>query len=92
MFYLPEVVNIYNVSEVKKNLLNILESENEKEIISLNAEKMEDIDGAGIQLLLSFIKSVNKNNKQVEIINKSDDIKRLFSISGLNCTVKGLVK
>ncbi len=63
----PDSLVIHNVSEVQEELLLLLSSEEEEYL--LDASELGDIDAAGIQVLLSFQKSVKSKNKRVRIIN-----------------------
>lgn len=80
MFTLPENLTIYNVKEVKEDLLDHL-SHVDKEVL-IDAERLKDIDGAGIQLLLSLYKTLQSEDRTLIIKNRSELVDHLLQHSG----------
>jgi len=56
---------------------------NHKSVV-INAEKIEKVDGAGLQLLVTFIKSAKNLNLEVTWSGVSDDFKKSASLIGLS--------
>ncbi len=80
MFSLPDNVNIYNVKEIRQDLLEYLH-EVDKECI-IDAQNVKDIDGSGIQLLLSLYKSCNREDKSIKILHLDEQLNHILEISG----------
>ncbi len=59
---LDEDVSIIHVAQLKENWLPYVDS---LKNITIDAEKVEDIDTAGLQLLLSFVKAVKEKGRKV---------------------------
>jgi len=77
---------IYEVEDLKEQLLNELNSQNEIKIDFINIEK---VDMTAIQLLVSLKKSCDALNKSFEILNISDNIFKAFQLSGCD-TILGV--
>ncbi len=75
-----EILDITVVFQYHEKLNQLL---NEQKIIHLNAEKIERIDGAGLQLLIAFIVSAEKLNLQVSWSGVSQSFKDGANILGV---------
>ena len=86
MFSLPVNLDIHNVKEVYGDLLEAVEQKIEfgKKKLVLDAAKVEDIDAAGIQLLLALKKTCKKEKIEFRIENIGETCQRLFLLSGVN--------
>lgn len=76
MFELSSEITIHNVEEVKNKIENIL-IKNNKEKIYFDGANIEDIDAAGLQLLLSL-----KKTKDINIKNKNDFLNEVLKLTG----------
>ncbi len=59
---LDEDISIIHVAKLKENWLPYVDS---LKNITIDAEKVEDIDTAGLQLLLSFVKTIKEKGRKV---------------------------
>ena len=75
-----EIMDISMVLQYQEQLSQYL---HEQKNISLNAEKIERIDGAGLQLIVAFIIAAGKLNLQVSWKGVSDIFKKNASILGV---------
>ncbi len=82
MFILPETLTIHNVEEYQEKLLSYLKENAEKEAAVLDAKALQDIDTAGLQLLLSFCKIFLLEERSFRIINKDPYVQQIFDLSG----------
>lgn len=81
MFELPENMTIYNVGELKEELLIHLKNSG-GDPVQLDAAKLKDIDGAGIQLLLSLYKTLQEEDRSLSIQNPNQLLNHLLQVSG----------
>jgi len=91
MFSLPVNLDIHNVKKVYDDLLETVEQNidsGEKKIV-LDADNVEDVDAAGIQLLLALKQTCKKEKIEFKIKNIGETCKRLFLLSGVNFYKEG---
>ena len=91
---LPKIIDIHQSEELKQELIDELEktiAAGEEEII-LNAEQTEDVDAAGLQLLVSFKKTAAEEGISCKIENQPDMFSRLMVLSGGKYYCKNIVK
>ncbi|MGM0380316.1 MAG: STAS domain-containing protein [Bacillota bacterium] len=83
---LPKELTIYTVSLFWKTLYESIENMNKlkDEKLILYFEKLEKIDGAGIQLLLSLEKTILKEGLKIEYIKVKEPIRELFQSVGVD--------
>ena len=79
-----EVLDITLVFQYYERFNEIL---NKQKSIVLNAEKIEKVDGAGLQLIATFIKSAETLNVQVTWSGISDAFKKNASLIGLSSSL-----
>ncbi len=61
----------------------VLEKEEVKEnLVVLEFKELEYISSAGLRLLLSLKKKLEKDNKKLEIRNINDVVKEVFNVTG----------
>ncbi|MCK8816826.1 STAS domain-containing protein [Natroniella sulfidigena] len=84
MFELPTNLTIYNVEQIQEELITYFETKVEAEQgqLILEAAEVEDIDAAGLQLLVSAYKTANKNDLVLQINNLSNELKKLLTLAG----------
>jgi len=81
---LSEEVSIFTIASVWDKFIKTLEKFKKKDLLVLDCEKLEAIDGAGIQLLLSLEKTILKESYKIKYINYSDEIKETFEKVGVS--------
>lgn len=78
---LPEEMNIYTATQHKQFLLRLL---NEQNPISLDLSSISEIDGSGLQLLISAKNEAASRGMFFEIKNCSPCVTEALSLCGLN--------
>lgn len=73
-----------NAEQGKKLVLTVLEKIDGGKTVSLNLEKVNEIDSSGLQLLLSFIRSLRDRDIDCELKKVQKTIFDLVVLSGLN--------
>lgn len=82
MYRLPSELTIHEVSEIKKGLLDLADNNpGEKEYV-INGADVKDVDAAGIQVLLSFYKTLQNRGAKVSLKESSDTLIRMLKLSG----------
>jgi len=79
-----EVLDITLVFQYYERFNEIL---NNHKSITINAEKVEKVDGAGLQLMASFIKSAKSLNVDVTWSGVSENFKKSASLIGLSTSL-----
>ena len=82
---LPNELTIFTVEEFWKRLVETIEkmSESDEQLLSLDFESLEKIDGSGIQLLLSLEKTMLKEKFQVKYLNVKESIEEALKLVGV---------
>lgn len=87
MLILPESLTIFNgehvLDELTQYINTCIDEQGTNAIITLDAGKLNDIDGAGLQILLSVYKTYNARNVNVQLIGAGDELRRVFEITGV---------
>lgn len=84
MLKLPESITIFNVLEVKESILSFLEKTREDESEAVfDAVSLQDIDAAGVQLLLAAFKTFEDRNITYKLINQGERLKSMFALAGV---------
>ncbi|WED23406.1 STAS domain-containing protein [Vibrio sp. JC009] len=76
VFQLPEELMVYNASEIHAELYKAMLGASS---ISLDAGKVEEIDGAGFQLLLWSRVKCQKLSKGWELVKPSEEVSNCFA-------------
>ena len=69
---LPERLDIAQADSVKERMNKALAKD--ASIVEIKADKVERVDSAGIQLLLSFKAAVLENDKEIILLKPSDEL------------------
>ena len=69
---LPERLDIAQADSVKDRMNKALAKD--ASIVEIKADKVERVDSAGIQLLLSFKAAVLENDKEIILLKPSDEL------------------
>lgn len=80
MFSLDESLTIYNVVDVKERFFAYLQEEGNNQFY-IDASKVEDMDGVGLQLLLSIMKTCTNAGVMITI-KISRTVKELLQLTG----------
>ncbi|MFW6009343.1 MAG: STAS domain-containing protein, partial [archaeon] len=74
MYQLPENLDIYSIDEIKQDLMNYIEEKIEKDEqeIVIDGSKTEDLDAAGLQILISAYKTAKHEGLFWKIINQGE--------------------
>ncbi len=95
MLKLPEFLNIHNVREVREEILAHLGKrmkEGKKEFV-LDAAVLQDVDAAGIQLLLATFKACQREGLSFSLMNRGKMLEQLLELSGaVDIVEKGVFK
>ena len=75
-------LDVSTADKLKKELNQMLD----KSILSinLNMEKLEYIDSTGLGVLIGILKRIKVEEKEITIQNPKNNIKKIFSITGLD--------
>lgn len=80
IYALPARVTVDLVEEIRQQLSNLLHGQERR--VEVSGENVSVVDAAGLQLLISFYKSVNKDKKQLMIIDPSLEFSTILAYSG----------
>ena len=72
-----------DIEHLEENRKVFLEAHAITGTIELDLGKVEQIDGAGAQLILSFLKEEEENCKEVKLNNFSPAVKEAFRLLGI---------
>ncbi|AEV70350.1 STAS domain-containing protein [Acetivibrio clariflavus] len=75
-------IDIYTSNELKEKLYNIVET-NKKDLI-IDCKELDYIDSTGLGIFVGALKKAKQYEKKVVIVNLKDNIKKLFTITGLD--------
>lgn len=78
-----EKITIENISLVKERLQQ-LKANTMEDIVSLDLSSTHQIDLGGLQLLVSFNQSLEKNNSTLQLTNVSEHIELVLQTTGLD--------
>lgn len=85
---LPDSITVFNSEEVLENLSKIINEQlfekGEVKIIELDATELQDIDGSGLQILLSAHKTCALKNVKLVLNNVNEEIEALLTVTGSN--------
>ncbi|MGM0502465.1 MAG: STAS domain-containing protein [Bacillota bacterium] len=82
-YQLPEEVTIYTVSEIKPEILEKLKKLQGQENLIFDCSELEEIDAAGVQLLLSVVKTSLQEEFDLFLEKTSLQIKNTLALLGV---------
>lgn len=85
MYQLPDSMTIFNSEEVLESLNKYIQSyleSGQPGTVILDAKQLTDIDGAGLQLLLSAYKTCEQKSIPFKLIGVNQEIIELLDITG----------
>ena len=74
-------LDIYTSKAFKKKIYELLE--NTKETLTIDCEHISYIDSTGLGIFVGSLKRAKQANKEVILTNLKGNIKKLFTITGL---------
>ncbi len=77
---LPARLSVDEVQELKEHIIGSLVHADAK--IRCIGDEVQEVDAAGLQLLLSLYKYSVQNGGELTIVNPSQDLQRVLGISG----------
>ncbi|WP_150048015.1 MULTISPECIES: STAS domain-containing protein [Methylomonas] len=80
---LEDELTIFTAAELKPQLLNFLNSENELEI---DLSKIVEMDTAGLQLLILIKREANKASKKLHFIFHSKTVLEILELTNLTAS------
>lgn len=86
MFTLPQDMTIHNVKTIQTELLDYIEmqiGENKSKLI-LDANEVDDIDAAGLQVLLSAYLTAQEEEISFELKNNAGYFNEVLNLSGVS--------
>lgn len=75
-------IDIYNARHFKEKLYNIVEKSERDIIVDLG--ELNYIDSTGLGIFVGALKKARLNGRNICIENTKDNIKKLFTITGLD--------
>ncbi len=80
--FLKGEVDIYTASQLKETLNDMVSSKAEDVIV--DASELDYIDSTGLGVLIGILKRLKQQEKDIYILNARQNVKKLFSITGLD--------
>lgn len=75
-------IDIYTSNELKEKLYSIVDT-NQKDLI-IDCKELNYIDSTGLGIFVGALKKAKQYEKKIVIVNLKDNIKKLFTITGLD--------
>lgn len=75
-------IDAYTAPKLREQLMPLAEEQNQSLIISL--KDVSYIDSTGLGVFIGLFKEATKNNGNLQLIDLSERLERLFQITGLN--------
>jgi anti-sigma B factor antagonist len=75
-------IDAYTAPKLREELLPLAEGENK--IITVNLKDVTYLDSTGLGVFVGMFKQLNKNEGELKLVELSDRLKRLFTITGLS--------
>lgn len=83
MFAFPGSLSISNVNEVRNELLAYLKEKEPENGIVLDLSGLQDLDTAGLQLILSVCMTINAEGRSFLFEDISPFVRQVFQMSGV---------
>ena len=75
-------IDIYTANTLKEQLSVV--SEDKISDIKINMQNLEYIDSTGLGILIGILKRLKQKDKDIYIINIKPNVKKIFTITGLD--------
>lgn len=73
-----------NAEALKVALLEQLDKIKADKPVTIELAQVEEVDSSGLQILLSFFRTLENRKIQYHIVNVSDEMLEILNLSGLN--------
>jgi anti-sigma B factor antagonist len=83
-------IDAYTAPKLREELLPLAEGKNKK--ITVNLKEVSYLDSTGLGVFVGLFKQLKNNEGELELVELSDRLKRLFEITGLSNIMKISVK
>lgn len=80
--YISGEVDIYTSQKLKEKLYDIVDSN--KKDLKIDCKELNYIDSTGLGIFVGALKKAKQYGKNIHIINPKENIKKLFTITGLD--------
>lgn len=80
--YISGEVDIYTSRMLKEKLGSL--AENGQSDLTLECSELNYIDSAGLGILVGILKKIKQQGREIHIVGLKDNIKKLFTITGLD--------
>jgi anti-sigma B factor antagonist len=77
-----EEIEVYNISEIKEVLFDIIEKGNRRLIMDMS--RVEYIDSSGLGVLVSVLKKVKHAEGKLVLISPKSSVKQILSLTNLD--------
>lgn len=75
-------IDAYTAPKLREAILPLAEDSNPN--LTINLKDVSYMDSTGLGVFVGLLKSVRKNNGQLNLVELSDRLERLFTITGLS--------
>lgn len=75
-------IDAYTAPKLREAILPLADEENPN--ITINLKDVSYMDSTGLGVFVGLLKSVRKSNGQLNLVELSDRLERLFTITGLS--------
>ncbi|PMC34006.1 anti-anti sigma factor [Bacillus sp. UMB0899] len=75
-------IDAYTAPKLREAILPLAEEPNPN--ITINLKNVSYMDSTGLGVFVGLLKTVRKNNGQLNLVELSDRLERLFTITGLS--------
>nr|WP_263324196.1 anti-sigma factor antagonist [Neobacillus sp. Marseille-Q6967] len=79
-------IDAYTATKLREELLPLAEGKNKR--ITVNLKDVSYLDSTGLGVFVGLFKQLSKNEGELELVELSDRLKRLFEITGLSNIMK----
>jgi anti-sigma B factor antagonist len=75
-------IDAYTAPKLREELLPLTEGKNK--VITVNLKDVSYLDSTGLGVFVGIFKQLKKNEGELKLVELSDRLKRLFTITGLS--------
>lgn len=80
VFVLPVHMTVDKVQDIREQIVEFLQTAGKQ--IKCISNEVQEVDAAGLQLLLSMYKAIVKDGGKMVIVNPSQELKKVITYSG----------
>ncbi|MFC0274442.1 anti-sigma factor antagonist [Metabacillus herbersteinensis] len=82
VIYVAGEIDAYTAPKLREELIAFAEEANPR--LTINLRNVDYMDSTGLGVFVGLLKVIRKNNGELKLVELSDRLERLFSITGLN--------